>query len=335
VIDWLTLKIDATRIPRSFADQVARDCNKILSLDANGVILWQMNARKPTTSDNHALSMRINSDLEISGSPARLLDTNNVFGVPSPAEAGTQMIDHVQRVFGVILPSTKHWRCTRVDITENYDLHSLPHVEQKLRVLRFAESPRFKVSYHKGGTVYWNAGSQTRSLKAYAKGPHLRKLAEKGKACVTEWQLEAANRLLRIEATLRTKYLKNRCDVPWYEMTAMDAMHEFTDMTKDIIGGGIERVESFAIDCSDAALSLGYTEAQGRRAYTTWLLVKEHGPMVSKDLLGRATWYRHQKILKHAGLSLADMNIRNIVPVVRTTIALDQPITSWDQLRRA
>ena len=76
------------------------------------------------------------------------------------------------------------------------------------------------------------------------------------------------------------------------------------------------------------------TESQGQQAYMTWELIKNHGVNEAKNQFKKWTWYRNTRILRAAGISWADFQARNIAPFRRKTIVLDDPVTSWEDLRR-
>jgi hypothetical protein len=121
----------------------------------------------------------------------------------------------------------KLWGCTRIDVTHNYLLASSDEVFQALSVLRQSEGGRFQVKTS-AETVYWGQGSALRTLKAYAKGPHLTKQFRKNEAQATLEEMQLAQRLLRLELSLKGQYWRERSKKPWYEHTEadLDALHE-------------------------------------------------------------------------------------------------------------
>jgi len=54
--------------------------------------------------------------------------------------------------------------------------------------------------------------------------------------------------------------------------------------------------------CIDSARSFGFGDGTGSAAFVTYIMVIVIGSNAAKDRLSRSSWYRHQKVLKRAGL---------------------------------
>lgn len=54
--------------------------DKIVRISPDGEKVWEISARTSIRSDSHQVIARLGSNLEIMGSPARVMHTDNVFG---------------------------------------------------------------------------------------------------------------------------------------------------------------------------------------------------------------------------------------------------------------
>lgn len=331
MIDWLTLHIDREKVSvEAWATLSARH-GQIMKLSADGEIEWRCPARESIRSDSHQTTVLAGYDLQISGSPARVRNTNNVFGTGNPALAATQMILFVQEMTGVKLPlDLTQWRVTRMDVTENYDLGSPAEVRQALNYLRHAEGGRYQVRTS-SESVYWNSGSRMRRGKAYHKGPHAAYQDKKGQAVYTPEQIEAAGRLLRLELSLCSEYWR-RSTKPWHRVKDC----ELERMHSEYFGQFIGKCEVVEMDgLLNELEKVAPSEGQALAAYRTWSLIRAIGVRETEASMPRSTFLRHRKILFDAGLTHADLHASNVIPFRRRTIELGQPVRSWDELLKA
>jgi len=54
--------------------------------------------------------------------------------------------------------------------------------------------------------------------------------------------------------------------------------------------------------CIESACQLGFTSGTGSSAFVTYIMVTVIGSDAAKARLSRSSWYRHQQVLKAAGL---------------------------------
>lgn len=352
MIDWLTLKLPRNLIDPHDWDKVAQHFGQLAFIEAmehishddeghvfRGNVKWAKAKRESLRSDTHAVVVCPAYEFEICGSPARVQSGNNVFGSGDIRFCATAMIQHVNQHLAINLPlDLMLWHCTRIDVTHNYDLGGSAEVRQALTYLRLTEGGHRSVSTEAGAeTVYWNKRSQLRSAKAYGKGPHLAKQCKKNLAEASENEIEQAASLLRLELSLKHKWLREDCKKHWYDLTEsdLDTLHNDYFMTLigkvEVIEMDKPMVEKFI----EAAKANGITEGRARSAYGTWCRIKAESLRSVQESLARQTWSAHKKIMFLAGLTWADLQASNVVPFRRRTIELREPVRSWADIRKA
>jgi II/X family phage/plasmid replication protein len=227
------------------------------------------------------------------------------------------------------------WTVSRIDVTGNLLLDSLEDVREALRILRDVEGGRYRVSQQAGDTVYWSHRSRLRSGKAYAKGPHLdyqmRKNREYGGREYQVSDVQLANRLLRLELSLRSQLLReDRLGKAWHELTSGDLYEQWNDYFGRMIGDSEMMKDA---DLKRKVIEAAPTEGQGKAAYGCWTLIKSEGWERAKDMCTKRTWYRNLKILRAAGLGDVDFSAGRVVEF-RRRILDAKLIESWDELKR-
>lgn len=309
--------------------------SRIVRVDPTGQIEWEITARENIRSDSHQVTVGLGSELTVQGSPARVMQSSNVFGSGDPAECGRHMLAFVRRTCGVALPDLVGWRCTRMDVTCNYDLGSIAQVREALMCLRHAEGGRYQLRTA-AESVYWSVNSQLRSGKAYAKGPHLQYQLRKGQVEVSEEELAAAMRLLRLELSLKSQWWRERAEKKWYRYSEAELEQIHEEYFRPLIGGAeVIEMDNVREKVLQAAERLGRTEGQGRAAYLYWLTIQQVGFETARAETNRATHYRHVKLLREAGLSFSDFQARRVVALRKRPLVLAQPVRSWHELRAA
>ncbi|MDR3426917.1 phage/plasmid replication protein, II/X family [Silvimonas sp.] len=345
LIDWLTLKLPREHVPQAVYDRAANLNDRVICISPDGELRWQKVGRESIRSDSHQLVVDPTPHfLTLSGSPARVVNGNNVFGKFDIRECAADMIRFASKHLECILPldgsylfrpGIELWNCTRADITANYDLDSLSEVKQALLYLGKAEGGRYKVR-NTAETQYFNHGSALLSGKAYAKGPHLAYQVKKFQAEATPEQMELANRILRLELKIGHQWWRERSPKAWYEMTADDFQKMHQDYFAHFVGKvEITEMDDLRTNFIEAAKRVGYTEGVGMAAYRTWCQIKAMGLREVEDTMSSPTWSRHRKVMFEAGMTYADFNEQNIVPFRRRTIELGAPVYGWEDIRRA
>lgn len=335
MIDWLTLKVDAMDLPVATVETLRSRSGRVIRLSPEGAIEWEIVARESIRSDSHQVMVAMGGELSISGSPARVMQASNVFGSGDPIECARAMLAFVRRTCQVQLPDFQSWRVTRMDVTCNYDMGGLPQVREALMCLRHAEGGRYQLRTA-AESVYWSVRSQLRSGKAYAKGPHVQYQRKKGQCELSESEVKAAERLLRLELSLKSQWWRERAEKKWWEYSEEELEQEHEKYFGPLVGG-TEVIEMGSVrqKVIEAALALGSTEGQARAAYLYWLTIQQVGFETARAETNKRTHYRHVKLLRAAGLSFSDFQARRVVALRRRPLVLAQPVRSWHELRAA
>lgn len=335
MIDWLTLKIDAMELPVETIHALRSRTGRVIRISPDGAVEWEIIARESIRSDSHQVTVAMGGELTICGSPARVMSTNNVFGSGVPLECAAAMVQFVRNTCGVELPHVSAFRCTRMDVTSNYDLGALSHVREALMSLRHAEGGRYQLRTA-AETVYWSTGSHLRSGKAYAKGPHLAFQKKRGQVDISDDDIFAAERLLRLELSLRSQWWRERSKKKWHQYSEHELEEIHEEYFKPLIGGAeVTEMDNIRDQVIAAAVGLGKTEGRGRAAYLYWLTIQQLGFETARNETGRSTHFANVKVLRAAGLSFSDFQARRVVALRRRPLVLAQPVRSWHQLRAA
>ncbi|MHB0991637.1 MAG: phage/plasmid replication protein, II/X family [Burkholderiales bacterium] len=342
MIDWLTLRFPLKNLAPAIEARFRDALGMVSCCDSDGVVQWQ----KPfldldaLRSDTTGFCWSVQRDAEqeyltIGASPASLEHNNNVFGSGDIRHCSRLLLRAAAVALNAILPSAEQWSCRRIDVTENYLFSSSREVKQWLRALMVTDSGRHKGSTGEGDTVLWNKGSSLRKGKAYHKGPQLNYLLKKGK-CLTidEWQLDVANRLGRLELTIGSRWFRRFYEDGgiWWNLTIEDLQAQHLDYFGRMWGGKMEVADMGRL--LEELEKIAPSKGQALAAHRTWALIKSIGMSLARDSMPRSTFFRHQSLLRAAGLSDADLCAGNVLPFARREVVIANPVTSWEELRR-
>lgn len=343
MIDWLTLWLDASLLDRDSMQRVLKNADRVQRINGlTGEVRWETAVRESIRSDDHNVTVNFGSRLQIQGSPARVVSAHNVFGSLDIQECAKQMIRFVAKHHSIIIPTDlKRWSCSRIDINQNFDLGSLAQAQQAVDYLKPLKCGRQKTST-KDTSVMWGEGSSLHMGKAYLKGPQLRELVLKNNARVSEEELKKADRLLRLEYSMRRgliRRIRESSGLNWYDYSPEFLLQYHTDYFSKFIST-VEVVDMCNV--LDLLLAnVGKKEGQiltvgrAQAAYDCYLRIREKGYHNAKESYRPSTWFDHVKNLRSVGLVAADLQPSNVVPLRRRQIVLDQPISSWDQINLA
>lgn len=347
LIDWLTLRIPLdAKLGPAIHERVLSCLGKVECWSADGVKLWEKNSLDvdKLRSDTPGLCWQVQSDgksqyLVIGGSPASIAYGINVFGSLDVRSGANALIRLACRILRAVLPPLERWQCRRIDITGNYLLPDPESVKQALKMLLVTDGSRRKAtSAKKGGdTVSWNPSSDLASGKAYHKGPQLRFLVKEEKVKASESQLEAADRLLRLEHKKGSRWFRRLAERGgcWYRLTAWELWQEY----RGFFGRLVEGVEVREMDRMSMVARLmaanGITCGRAESAFTTLRNIREDGLEVVKGYMAKRTFYLHLKYLRAAGITDADMHTAKVLQFRPVKIVLAQPVGSWDEIWRA
>lgn len=358
LIDWLTLRLPVKSLPISLQERLFQNLDTVcaFTLDASGAPLelrWETKRLNFDTlrSDSAGLYFTVTyigpeAWFYLGASPAALDHDTNVFGHLDLCAGSESLLRRARKAFACFLPHPDEWELVRMDITGNYALPDAAMVKTALRTLMQTDSARRKATSGKGcgDTVLWSPTSDRFAGKAYHKGPHLRHLFRKEQIVIDEERLLLADRLLRLELRVGSRFfreIKNSKRHPafagrhWTTFTPVElaALHRvfFGPLVDGVEVRNMGRVESVEM----IAAANGITAGRARAAYGTYKAIKESGLDEVKASMAERTFYLHKKYLLGAGYSDADLCAGNVVQFKPIRIVLAQPVTCWDDLRAA
>lgn len=345
LIDWLTLRFAITpELGDVLHTRILEAMGSIVSISARGVIEWEKRYIDwdEIRSDSLGLFWTVTADkdstryLTIGASPSSLENHGvNVFGSLDIKRCSNVLIATASKALGAVLPPWHQWQCRRMDITANYDMGSAAQVKQALRLLLGTDAPRRRTNSDRrgGDTVYWNPSSDLTAGKAYHKGAHLRLQKRKGNIDVDESTLELADNLLRLELKLGARYFR-RMNFGWQTMEPEKLTRIHQTFFESLIGGGDVEVHDMGTLLEELEKHAP-TKGQALAAHRTWALIKAIGYSQTKDSVPHSSFMRHCALLRAAGLSSADLCAGVVLPFRKRELILAQPVTSWEQIRRA
>lgn len=343
MIDWLTLFLDASLLDRDSMMRCIKNADKILKINGvTGEKVWETSCREQISSDSHYITVSFGSRLKIEGSPARVIYSHNVFGSLDIQKCASDMISFVAEHYGIFIPrNLPKWTCSRIDINQNFDMGSLAQAQQAVDYLKPLKCGRQNTVTYDTACV-WGEGSNLHSGKAYLKGPQLRKLVSRGTAQVSSFELEKSDRLLRLEYSMRRGQIakiRKELAKSWYEFTPDFLIAHHADYFSKFIStvevvdmcNVLEKLLS-AVGTDKDCIP---TEGQARAAYNCYSLIRMNGRHIARESFTKPSWHRHIQNLSKIGLVAADLQPLNVVPLLRRQILLDQPVSSWDEIKLA
>lgn len=347
LIDWLTLRLPLSKKLASHIQAKVQGClGRIQCYSPDGELTWEKNHLDidKLRSDTVGLLWQVQSDgkelyLVIGGSPASVSNGLNVFGSLDIRDGANTLLRVGCRALRAVLPSLEHWQCRRIDITGNYLLPDFDSVKQALRMLMVSDGSRRKAcNPEKGGdTVAWNWSSDISKGKAYHKGPQIAYLVRKGKVQATQEQVEAANRLLRLEGTKGARWWRRFEEKggQWWKLTAWELWQLFKEFFSKIVEGvevkDMDRDQVVKLIRDSNGISQGRAEA----AFTTLRNIQADGFETVKGYMAPSTWGLHLKHLRAAGFADGQMTTAKIIPIRPVRIVLAEPVGSWADIMRA
>jgi len=340
MIDWLTLIIDGSLLPVDAREKCLNNIDRIQRINpATGEVRWETVCRESIRSDSHHVTVQFGSTLTIQGSPARIANCNNVFGELDIQKCALDMITFVATHFHIFLPrNLKKWRCTKIDVTQNFDMGSLEQVQQAIDAYKFIKVGRQKTSTEET-TVMWGKGSTLHMGKMYAKGPHARKMASQKSASYSETELKKADKLLRVEYSIRRLMIRRlrETGLEWYQLTPQillglhrDYFHKFISEVEVV---DMDNILNLLLENVGKGEGRIPTEGRARAAYDCYLRCRELGVKVARTTYPSSTFRKHLQNLRSVGLGESDLQPYNVVPLRRRQLFLDKPVSSWDEIQ--
>ncbi|HTF85337.1 MAG TPA: phage/plasmid replication protein, II/X family [Cellvibrio sp.] len=341
MIDWLTCRLDGALLAENVREEIKSNTSRILKIDASGNLEWEAAGREVIKSDSHQVVVRFGTHLEIMGSPARVSSGHNVFGKLDIVECWRDMIIFVQRHYGIIFPLKKdEWKITRIDVTQNYDMGSLENVYQAIEALKVSKAGRQEASPYAHGVI-WGKGSKYYNGKGYAKGTDLRRNVKRGKAFCTEEQLVLADRILRLEYSIRRQRMDEIAGmgVKWWmlkpEWLVAEHAKYFDKFLSTLEVAEVDAIFEKIMSCVGEGPDKIKSHSQAQQAYDCYLRCKTVGRHKAMATYKRSTWYHHLKNLRLAGIKQIDLQLNNVVTLKARRLVLDQPVSCWADIKTA
>lgn len=348
LIDWLTMRlpISAQTHPAVF-ERVAGYSGHLVACDSSGEISWTKRTLDidALRSDSPGLYWQLTGDgktdvLVIGASPASLEHGLNVWGSLDVGHCAAVLIRHASRCLQIALPGPEAWGCRRIDVTSNYALPDGASVKHALAQLLVTAGARRRPSSHNrgGDTVYWNPSSDLTKGKAYHKGPQVHALYKRNKLDRLPDEVGLLDQVLRLEHTRGARWFRRleEAGQRWQDLNEERLIELHTEFFKPLIADGIEVKNMEREHIVKAIVTANQcSENQARAAFSTYRNIRQDGYETTKASMSRRTFTHHQTLLRRAGIS--DQHLRDavVVPFPRVRFTLAQPVTCWDDIRRA
>lgn len=191
MIDWLTFKAPLTH-DQGLRGPFFAGCVLSTVPSPDGVggesVEWQIQKRK-TVPGSFSCAIQVRSEatelgkpgIWVSGNPAKWFQGHNVFGSSDIKGLVLEMLERVCASVGVVPTGDdrKAWAdgeidMYRVDVTESFDLGTLPRVRSFLQAMDSSAQYKHRGrGIFKGDSLTFGKGSRRYSLTFYAKGPEL------------------------------------------------------------------------------------------------------------------------------------------------------------------
>lgn len=327
MIDWVTMKISC--------DHVGIISNgSVVKVSKDNEIEWTSLSWLPVSGShdsNIVIRSLSDSQLEISGNPAKWLQGHNLFGTNDLNALCWLFFSKLTSIKELCLtPSVEQIRIikdglftvSRVDINESWLLANrfevlswIRSAEQKIR-LKHRGTGQFK-----GSTLYWGKGSKRWFLKCYSKGEEISsKNSNFPDAFRTPDMLSYADRALRLELTMKSNALREmQLHIPanWNAETARMLLLNSIQ--------GLEMSNNFSLT-NDVLATL---PPRVRLAYAAWY----NGDDL-RQILSRPTFYRYRKQLKEYDIDISilrdvEKEPSNVIPLIRVLEAVPAGVPSW------
>lgn len=339
MIDWLTLILEGLFLDAKTHQRCASLVDRILRISPDGEVRWATNCRESIRSDSHQVTVSFGSTIRIMGSPARIHHVNNVFGSLDIRKCALDMINFVGNHYDIVLPRRLElWKCSKIDIAENFDMGSESQAQQYINHLKLADYGRQKISTF-ATSVEWGKGSALQMLKAYMKGAQCLKLVREKSALFTDDELAKAKKLVRLELSLRRIYMLRlkEAGLNWFDLTPENLIalhsHAFSKIISDIEVTDMDNILDkllFNVGKDDGQIP---TIGQAQAAYDCFIRCRTIGFRQAQESFSQQTWSRHLKNLSTIGIKAPDLQPSNVVPFRRRAIVLDQPVSCWADIK--
>lgn len=327
MIDWVTAILPCDHDPSKLISGM------VMSFDALGNPEWVVN-KQLTVEGSHSSKIQIKSHTDsqiwISGNPAKFLQGHNIFGTDDLTHLMGRFFDALMKHEELGLTPTDvqyeaiqegHYTLKRVDINQTWHLKNREEVLSWIRSAGACARLKHRGSgQYSGDTLYFGKQSRRWSVKCYSKGQEINaknhKLPEKLQ--IPEL-LEWAEKSLRLELVIRSMQLKDmmlHIGSNWCADTAKVLLCS-------LVLDNLELSENMTLQ-NDVINSL---PPKLRLVYDSWLLGRDLRATFPKN-----TYYRYRRQLLEYGIDIAIVqtgNRSNVVPLVRYLEAQPAQIPHW------
>jgi II/X family phage/plasmid replication protein len=332
MIDWLTALV---RWPHS----KPINSGNVLSLAPTGEMEWSVD-KNLTVVGSHDSKIQVKtvhvdhpcSHLLLSGNPVKWFQGHNVWGTSDLPGLLAETITAVIRKAAPdedpysFLPFLPLAELKRTDLTRMYRLSSEADVYAWLRGAAESASISHRGrGQFAGDTLYWGKSSRRWSLKAYAKGPELRKHKLKGwdpsdLKSVTDF----AQAALRVELVLRSLQLKD---------LGLSEVQSWKENTAETVYDSYLSKLSFSENMRFVSPDFDYPDLPARLLAPVQLWHEGHD---LRAMYPRATWYRYRRdIMKAVNLDISlpppkqRPDRANVVPLIKVLEAKPMEVPEW------
>lgn len=147
----------------------------------------------------------------------------------------------------------------------------------------------------------------------------------------TDEEIKQADRILRLELSLKSQWLREKADMPWYELTSGHLNEQWQEYFQQMVGDMNIQNEN---EIKARIYELAETPRRAIAAWLCWQNIKSEGTHKARNNFSKATWYRHMNLLRASGLSDADLSLGEVVAFRGRVLEFNQ-VESWEELRKA
>lgn len=256
--------------------------------------------------------------LVIEGSPHKAIEGHNIVGGPErPAAVCAWFVQFVQYGLGVVLPRWQEWDVMGIHWAEVFQFVDPRAPGAWCDMMASVPYNRRETGHTRKQSVWWPGTWST--LKAYAKLPEFKahdraRLARLVERAVLVNLEELAKGKLRVELELHSKRLRN--DFGGRLPKVPELTRAYCEMMYETEVGRVQRVamqEKEVVRTKravNARLKQEYGPEKARLLGGTWSDLAVFGPEYVREQLPRATFFRHLKALRDAGIVWQGSDLR-------------------------
>lgn len=328
MIDWITAVLPCDHDHSKLISGI------VMSFDANGKQEWVCEKRV-TIESSHSTKIQIRSHTDnsiwVSGNPAKFLQGHNIFGTDDLTYLMGRFFDELLRNHDDLglNPTYEQYEkiqegdyfLTRVDFNLSWHLDNVEQVNSWIRSASQSANLRHRgAGVFQEGTLYFGKHSQYWSLKCYSKGSEISVKNHRLPAYLQIPELiEWANKSLRLELVLRSKFLKK---------TGLSHAKRWCKNTgKELLLSCIRDDLQISDNMTLKDDVINTLPPRLRMIYHSWLNGDDLRQIMSKSAFYR---WRTQMLAYGIDISIVqDSERSNVVPLIRYLEAMPADIPQW------